>query len=103
MTQATYWHDPLNEELYKNASTFLADINNEKNINETYKENLAKLDNFVMLRFDNDSMVQPVASEWFGFYKPGQSVDIEDLKDSAIYQEVSQHCVLSSKIRSDVC
>lgn len=38
--QATYWHDPLNEEQYKNSSTFLSDINNEKQINQTYIDNL---------------------------------------------------------------
>ncbi|XP_048526557.1 palmitoyl-protein thioesterase 1 isoform X1 [Dendroctonus ponderosae] len=40
LVQATYWHDPLNEEEYKKNSSFLADINNELVINETYKTNL---------------------------------------------------------------
>ena len=30
MTPAEYWHDPLDEESYKESSVFLADINNEK-------------------------------------------------------------------------
>ena len=29
LVQAQYWHDPLNEEEYKNVSMFLADINQE--------------------------------------------------------------------------
>ena len=32
--QATYWHDPYREEEYKEKSIFLADINNERYINE---------------------------------------------------------------------
>ena len=30
VTPAEYWHDPLDEESYKESSVFLADINNEK-------------------------------------------------------------------------
>lgn len=44
LVQATYWHDPLNEDKYKEKSTFLADINNEVFINGLYGENLNKLD-----------------------------------------------------------
>lgn len=89
LVQATYWHDPLHEEKYIAGSTFLADINNEKSINETYIKNLSQLENFVMIKFDNDTMVEPVDSEWFGFYKPGQSVEVERLQESRIYTEVS--------------
>nr|AEE62011.1 unknown [Dendroctonus ponderosae] len=87
LVQATYWHDPLNEEEYKKNSSFLADINNELVINETYKTNLLGLENFVLIRFDNDTVVQPVDTEWFGFYKPGQSVEKQNLQESAIYTE----------------
>lgn len=34
LVQAQYWHDPLNEEKYREHSIFLADINNEK-VNRT--------------------------------------------------------------------
>ncbi|XP_078423179.1 palmitoyl-protein thioesterase 1 isoform X2 [Cetorhinus maximus] len=30
LVQAEYWHDPLNEDLYRNKSIFLADINQER-------------------------------------------------------------------------
>lgn len=30
LVQAQYWHDPLNDDLYKNYSLFLADINQER-------------------------------------------------------------------------
>lgn len=89
LTQATYWHDPLNEVKYIDGSTFLADINNEKTINKTYVTNLLKLENLVLVRFDNDSIVQPVDTEWFGFYKPGQDKETQTLQESDIYQKVS--------------
>ncbi|XP_045463585.1 palmitoyl-protein thioesterase 1 [Harmonia axyridis] len=87
LAQATYWHDPLNEDMYKKYSTFLSDINNELTVNQTYKDNLLKLQNFVMVKFLNDSIVQPVDTEWFGFYKPGQAIEVLDLKSSDIYKE----------------
>uniref|UniRef100_A0A6M2DWE0 Palmitoyl-protein thioesterase 1 n=1 Tax=Xenopsylla cheopis TaxID=163159 RepID=A0A6M2DWE0_XENCH len=87
LTQATYWHDPLNEALYKNRSIFLADINNEQHYNEDYITRLQSLYNFVMVKFNLDTMVQPIATEWFGFYKSGQDVEVEALRDSPVYLE----------------
>ena len=44
--------------------------NNSKKIfreipNSTYKENLLKLNNFVMVKFDQDKTVTPRESQWF--------------------------------------
>ena len=30
LVQAEYWHDPINEDMYRNHSIFLADINQER-------------------------------------------------------------------------
>ncbi|XP_048414249.1 palmitoyl-protein thioesterase 1 [Stegostoma tigrinum] len=87
LVQAEYWHDPLNEDLYRDKSIFLADINQERGINESYKENLTKLKKFVMVKFLNDTMVDPVDSEWFGFYKAGQAKDTYSLQESVLYKE----------------
>ncbi|XP_011502224.1 PREDICTED: palmitoyl-protein thioesterase 1 [Ceratosolen solmsi marchali] len=87
LVQAQFWHDPNREEEYRKRSTFLSDINNELQINETYKRNLKKLKNLVLVKFDHDQMVQPAISEWFGFYKPGQAVEIETLHNSKLYIE----------------
>ncbi|XP_042233701.1 palmitoyl-protein thioesterase 1-like isoform X2 [Homarus americanus] len=87
LVQAQYWHDPLHAEDYCNKSIFLADINNEKVVNEKYRENLNKLDNFVMVKFLADSMVVPVESEWFGFYTPGQDVEVLPLQQTQLYIE----------------
>lgn len=72
LVQATYWHDPLQEDLYKTNSIFLGDINNEHTVNETYNTNLQKLEKMILVKFMNDTVVQPLESEWFGYYKPGQ-------------------------------
>ena len=47
-----YWHDPINLDEYVEKSQFIAEINNEKAVkNESYAENLKKLENFVMAVF----------------------------------------------------
>ncbi|KAK1126130.1 hypothetical protein K0M31_004771 [Melipona bicolor] len=85
--QATYWHDPYQEEEYKKKSIFLADINNERYINESYKENLQKLHAMVLVKFINDTIVWPSESELFGFYKTGQTSLIETLEQSELYRK----------------
>ncbi|XP_037028830.1 palmitoyl-protein thioesterase 1 [Bradysia coprophila] len=87
LVQATYWHDPLNEEKYAQQSSFLADINNEKSINQTYIDNLMKLNSFVMVKFTEDTIVQPLQSQWFEFYAPNQDKIILPLNESAIFTE----------------
>jgi palmitoyl-protein thioesterase len=88
VVQAEYWQDPLNEDEYLQYSVFLADINNNRDQkNQTYKQNLMTLQNFVMVQFLNDTMVQPKESEWFGFYNPGQDKTIFTLQESQLYQE----------------
>ena len=85
--QAQYWHDPLNEELYRENNIFLPNINNDGTFNQTYKDNMLSLENFVMVQFMNDTVVIPRESEWFGFYAPGQDSEILPLEDSPLYIE----------------
>ncbi|XP_012673850.1 palmitoyl-protein thioesterase 1 [Clupea harengus] len=87
LVQAQYWHDPLNDDLYKKHSVFLADINQERVLNETYKKNLMALEKFVMVKFLQDTVVDPRGTEWFGFLKTGQAVETETLQESALYTE----------------
>lgn len=88
LVQATYWHDPLDEATYQTNSEFLSDINNEVIINQTYVYNLSKLDKFVLVKFNNDTIVQPKETEWFGFYEPGQAKKMIMLQESRLYIEV---------------
>ncbi|KAL0871786.1 hypothetical protein ABMA27_004278 [Loxostege sticticalis] len=85
LVQATYWHDPLDEKTYKQKSEFLADINNEREINQTYIDNLNRLENLVLVKFDKDTIVQPRETEWFGFYAPGQAKKLLRLQETELY------------------
>jgi len=85
VVQAEYWHDPINEQEYIDKSIFLGDINNEKTINNDYKTNLLKLQNMVLVKFLQDTMVVPPDSEWFGFYTPDQAVTIQQMNETDLY------------------
>ncbi|XP_061378239.1 palmitoyl-protein thioesterase 1 [Danaus plexippus] len=87
LVQATYWHDPLDNDKYIKNSQFLADINNELIINNTYIDNLNKLEHFVMVMFNNDSVVQPRETEWFGFYEVGQAKKLVTLQETDLYKQ----------------
>jgi len=83
--QAQYWHDPIQEEFYATNNIFLPGINNELQVNQTYKDNILSLENFAMIKFLNDTVVQPRESEWFGFYAPGQDVEVIPLEQTQLY------------------
>ncbi|XP_011697667.1 PREDICTED: palmitoyl-protein thioesterase 1 [Wasmannia auropunctata] len=87
LIQASYWHDPLQENDYQKKNLFLAEINNENGNNTEYKDNLQKLRALVLVKFENDTMVEPVETEWFGFYKPGQAEEVQKLQQSELYQQ----------------
>merc|ERR1711862_273762 len=88
LVQAQYWHDPLHFDTYVKKSKFIAEINNEKTEkNASYAENFSKLENFVMVKHKQDSMVEPRESSHFEYYAPGQAQEILPLRESPIYVE----------------
>merc|ERR1712212_427756 len=88
LVQAQYWHDPLHFDTYVEKSKFIAEINNEKTEkNASYAENFSKLENFVMVKHNQDSMVEPRESSHFEFYVPGQADVILPLRESPLYVE----------------
>merc|ERR1719357_2260062 len=88
LVQAQYWHDPLHFDTYVEKSKFIAEINNEKpEKNASYAINLSSLENFVMVKNTEDTMVEPRESEHFEFYVPGQADVILPLRESPLYVE----------------
>lgn len=85
LVPAQYFRDPAQLEQYLEHSNFLADINNERELkNQTYKENIIKLENFVMYLFDEDTTVIPKETSWFGEVVLGEYVPLTNL---SIYTE----------------
>ena len=90
VVQAQYFKDPNNLEAYFENNQFLLDINNEhidaSKRHPEYSENLAALDSFYMYIFEEDSVVVPKESGWFGLFDPKDS-SIKYLRDLSIYRE----------------
>jgi palmitoyl-protein thioesterase len=84
---AQYYRDPRRLEEYKQADTFLADINNEFRRNQTYIENLSGLELFVMFRYTKDELVIPSYSEWFATASIEGENDEFNITQLAIYRE----------------
>jgi len=88
LAQAEYWQDPLHHAQYLAKCVFLPDVNNEFSTkNSTYKQNLISLNNFALVLFTEDTVVQPRESEWFGFYAEGQDKAVVNVQNLTIYKE----------------
>lgn len=87
LVPAQYYRNIEDYENYLEHSNFLADINNERDAkNATYKKNLSKLDNFVMVVFENDTTVIPKESGWFA-EKNETDGRVTELRNRTIYKE----------------
>merc|ERR1712228_703220 len=84
---AQYWHDPFNQTNFVQFSHFLAKINNEGDKVPEYRERLENLENFVLIKWEDDETIIPRESSHFEFYHLGQDQLILPLRDSPIYQE----------------
>jgi palmitoyl-protein thioesterase len=84
---AGYWKDPKQYDKYLAKSSFLADINNERDTkNPDYKKRLSSLNTFVMVDSTHDYIVFPIKSGWFQFFAVGSTSNVVDLKDSDTYK-----------------
>ncbi|KAG6811988.1 hypothetical protein H0H92_004953 [Tricholoma furcatifolium] len=92
IVQAQYFRDPSNMDSYLNSNHFLACINNEatESRNQTYKKNLASLENLVLVLFTEDETVVPKESSWFGSeayddaFRLGEGQVVLDFKEKTI-------------------
>lgn len=83
---AQYYRDPKHLGLYLSRNHFLADINNERGIKRLqYKLNVMSLEKFVMYKFEEDRVVVPPESSWFGHVDENRN--LIRMRDSALYNE----------------
>ena len=82
---AGYFKDIRNYNTYLEASSFLADINNERPVkNQEYKNRFLMLEKVVLIKFSEDTVIIPRETAWFEFYDNNKKV--VDLKDSEFYK-----------------
>lgn len=87
LVPAQYFRREEELEQYLESSNFLADVNNEREVkNETYKENMMKLEKFAMFMFADDTTVIPKESALFADVNATTGV-ITKLQDRPIYKE----------------
>jgi len=88
VVQAQYFRDPKRLSAYVKDNIFLPDINNERTQkNQTYKKNLLSLNQLVLVKFAEDTVVVPRESEWFGYYAPGSLSVIQTMEETQLYKE----------------
>jgi palmitoyl-protein thioesterase len=86
VTFASYWKDPLHMSLFRNASAYLADINNERSVkNSTYRRNNLALNSMTLVLAELDHIVVPKESEWFGFFQDGSDSVMQNLTQTPTY------------------
>jgi palmitoyl-protein thioesterase len=90
LAPAGYWRDAFNEKYfqqYLKYSSYLAPINNEREHAKSaeYKERFGALNRFELVKFQNDSVIYPNESSWFGTYDVGQTV-VTKMRDTLVYK-----------------
>ena len=87
LVPAQYFRDAEEIDAYLENSNFLADVNNERETkNITYKENMRRLEKFVMYVFSEDTTVVPPESGWFSEVNATTGEETK-LKDTMMYKE----------------
>ncbi|OAP55904.1 hypothetical protein AYL99_10056 [Fonsecaea erecta] len=87
LVPAQYYRDTKDFDNYLKHSNYLADINNERERkNASYADNLATLEKFVMILFDDDKTLIPKESAWFAEFNETEN-SVTRLRDRPIYEE----------------
>jgi palmitoyl-protein thioesterase len=88
-----YWKNPYKYEEYLHNNDFLVFLNNEKWHDDysIYKTNIVRLDNFLMIWSNIDTVISPKQSAKFEFYnvsnvKSNDPLEIVDFKISSTYK-----------------
>eukprot|EP00049_Salpingoeca_infusionum_P001222 m.46346 g.46346 ORF g.46346 m.46346 type:complete len:286 (-) comp10918_c0_seq1:1052-1909(-) len=95
-----YWRDPYRLPEYLEKSSFLADINNEREQkNQQYKNNIMSLKTMMLLYSTLDQVVSPPESAAFGNYYFPQSQCLCCTKSTHVYVCVNKGTVHSQQLK----
>ncbi|KAG6539060.1 hypothetical protein ZIOFF_004213 [Zingiber officinale] len=74
---------------YMEKCKFLPKLNNENSTerNSTYKTRFTSLQNLVLIKFENDTVLVPRETSWFGYYSVGTFNTILPPQQTALYKE----------------
>jgi palmitoyl-protein thioesterase len=85
---AQLWNDSLHEKQYLKCNNFLPYLNNEidHEFASHYRANICSLDNMVLIGSAGDTIVEPLESAHFGYYKKGSKETTEQYFEWDIYK-----------------
>jgi palmitoyl-protein thioesterase len=74
---------------YMKSCKYLPKLNNEHpdERNSTYKERFTSLENLVLIMFENDTVIIPKESSWFGYYPDGAFSPVLPPQQTKLYKE----------------
>lgn len=89
LAPSNYVKIPTNIPGYLNGNKFLPKLNNElpNERNSTYKERFSSLQNLVLIMFENETVLVPKETSWFGFYQDGSSEQVLPPQQTKLYIE----------------
>ncbi|CAN1289888.1 Palmitoyl-protein thioesterase 1 [Linum perenne] len=70
---------------YLKGCRFLPKLNNEIIRNSNYRERLTSLENLVLIMFDQDTILIPKETAWFGYYPDGAFATILPVNETELY------------------
>ncbi|XP_048141846.1 palmitoyl-protein thioesterase 1-like isoform X1 [Rhodamnia argentea] len=89
LAPAGYVKIPTDLAKYLKGCKFLPNLNNEHvdHRNSTYKERFASLQNLVLIMFEQDTVLEPKETSWFGYYPDGTFDTILPAQETELYVE----------------
>ncbi|CAA7058864.1 unnamed protein product [Microthlaspi erraticum] len=84
-----YLKIPTEMTKYLESSKYLPRLNNEipNQRNSTYKDRFTSLHNLVLVMFEDDKVIVPKDSSWFGFYPEGEFEPLLSAQQTKLYTE----------------
>ncbi|KAL7123470.1 hypothetical protein ACP275_01G106700 [Erythranthe tilingii] len=84
-----YTKIPENMKGYLKSCKFLPKLNNERpdDRNPVYKRRFTGLKNLILIMSENETIIKPKESSWFGFYKDGNTKKILQPRQTKLYIE----------------
>ncbi|CAH8277959.1 unnamed protein product [Arabidopsis lyrata] len=84
-----YYKNPHNVTEYLKGCKYLPKLNNERpdQRNQTYKDRFTSLQKLVFVLFQNDTVIVPKESSWFGFYPDGDLTHVLPVSQTKLYIE----------------
>ncbi|XP_050227520.1 uncharacterized protein LOC126677108 [Mercurialis annua] len=89
LAPAGYLKFPNDIPHYLEKCKFLPKLNNEipDKRNSTYSKRFTSLENLVLIMFENDSVLIPKETSWFGYYPDGSFKTVLPVEQTKLYEE----------------